>query len=358
MMLGKTGAGKTQIAMGLIQKKVTQPLLPTKGIQTLRHESEGITLVVTDPTGKDDFPNTRRSLYKDQAFILYCADLSTILDEDDQQKVKKELDLYRSQNPNGKVVLVGTHADQCKNPLETLKNLENDLRDLGVTIDHKTLEIEELQRILIPSLAKKEDLTEQSDVSEKAVKSSLKTDDPSVKEADNAIKRETSEDSIFIEAKKKLLTALKDLPEEKKQIIEKKLKHLEGRLNNEKLSSRTIEGLINSFVQTSHKTLQGEHPNVMKALLGFAAAIIVTLLAGIVGFSIGFAAGIWSGPGAFFTGLAAGEAAALATAGACVSSGLVAGGLTAWGMFRPSKEVTAVDEFAKTIQEHYSPGKK
>ncbi|KTD06712.1 ADP-ribosylation factor-like protein [Legionella jamestowniensis] len=370
MMLGKTGSGKTQVATRLIEQKVPRQLRPTVGIQTLRHafKGQGVTLEVKDTNGKGELPSIRRALYKEQAFLLYCVDLRTGFDEEGEMEVKNELDLYRAANPNGKVILVGTHGDQCKNSQEALIELENSLIELGLTIDNKVLissaedNIKELQDYLLRSLVKKADVARPSETDEKDVKSSGESGVSFDKKIADSITEETtseqkSEDSIFVNAKKTLLMALEHLPEEKKKFIEKKLSRLEEKLNKKNLSRKSIETLINSFVQGCHDTLEGQHPNVIKAVFGVAAAVIVTLLASVVGFLIGVAAGAWAGPGAFITGLIGGQMAAVATASTCASAGILAGGITTWGMFKPSKEMTAVDEFAKAIQEHYVPKK-
>ena len=87
----------------------------------------------------------------------------------------------------------------------------------------------------------------------------------------------------------------------------------------------------------------------MKAVLSVAAAAVVTLIAGFVGFGIGFAAGSWTGPGAFITGFMSGSAAAASVVGASGCLGLLAGGLAAHGLFKESKEAIALTEFAADV---------
>ena len=104
---------------------------------------------------------------------------------------------------------------------------------------------------------------------------------------------------------------------------------------------------IEEFTNKCHVILEGNHSNILNAVLTVAAIALVAVLCGIIGFAIGFAAGAWTGPGAFITGLMAGSAAAVAVVATSGSLGLAAGGLTAFGLFSDSKEMTAVNTFAK-----------
>lgn len=96
---------------------------------------------------------------------------------------------------------------------------------------------------------------------------------------------------------------------------------------------------IELFVNQSKAILQGKHSNAMNAVIRVAAVAIITILAGLIGFSFGFTAGLWIGPGAFLTGLVGMGVGA--TLGSTISMGMVG---HRW--FIESKRSSAIDQFA------------
>lgn len=105
---------------------------------------------------------------------------------------------------------------------------------------------------------------------------------------------------------------------------------------------------IDNFVTRCGHILNG-HPakKAMNFVLKLAAVAVITVIAGLIGFGIGFAAGAWSGPGAFFTGLAGGSAAAVAV----VAAAGVVGGVSAIGLFKSKAKPMQSNKAADTLKE-------
>lgn len=156
--------------------------------------------------------------------------------------------------------------------------------------------------------------------------------------------------SAFDKAMEELLNATQSLPSELRVSIELAALFLRRDLilresDDEKVAS------IDRFVTATSVWLQGKHPQVMNAVLTVAAVAAVTLLAAVIGFAIGFSLSLWSGPAAFFAGIMAGSAAATSCVATSSSLGLIAGGLTLFGMFNyHNRELNAIKDFADQVR--------
>ena len=108
---------------------------------------------------------------------------------------------------------------------------------------------------------------------------------------------------------------------------------------------------INLFVENSNERLQGKHHSLKNIILSVAITAAVTVMAAMIGFGIGFALGVWSGPGAFFTGLAAGCANALAVAGGASLFGIGTLAYTTHRFFRTTPLQASVNGVAEAANE-------
>ena len=142
----------------------------------------------------------------------------------------------------------------------------------------------------------------------------------------------------------KLEYALTNLPQEKKAAMQKQLSILKTSLRENPYMN--VSPAVNHFLTESQTILEDKHPSIMKKVLKLAIVAVVTILAALVGFGIGFAAGLWTGPGAFITGFMAGSTAAVSVA----TASIIAGGLTAHGLFKEPKELTTAKHFADEIK--------
>lgn len=139
--------------------------------------------------------------------------------------------------------------------------------------------------------------------------------------------------------------------------VAKNTQRLVSDLQNNELDQNSKLDLIDSYMKNNQKK-SGFLKNFFKGVAVVAIAAAGFVAGAVIGAGIGIAAGAWSGPGAAVTGLAGlftgaitGAAAGVA-AGAAVT-GLGAGALSAWLLFRKdqiSKGVTNVGEKSKLFQ--------
>ena len=125
-------------------------------------------------------------------------------------------------------------------------------------------------------------------------------------------------------------------------------------LNNSELSLFDKKGAIQTFEDTCNDVIGESVPmslreKVLKAVAAVAVAALVTVLAAAIGFGIGFAAGLWTGPGAFISGVLAGGAAAVTVAAASASLGVGGGVISAHGLFKPKKETLLQDSVQAVV---------
>lgn len=127
--------------------------------------------------------------------------------------------------------------------------------------------------------------------------------------------------------------------ENKLLILNAYIKELKSTLASPRKSPLEKVRALEVFQERFHG-ITGEVPShLVKALFVAITMLAVTLCAWFVGYAIGFAAGAWSGPGAFLTGLIAGEAAAASVAGIGGGLGLMAGIASTIGLFRHQRAI-------------------
>ncbi|KTC94410.1 hypothetical protein [Legionella erythra] len=108
------------------------------------------------------------------------------------------------------------------------------------------------------------------------------------------------------------------------------------------------ETIIATYLNECQIHLYGKHYRLAQAVFTVAIMATLTMAAAVVGFGIGFGLGLWSGPGAFFSGIIAGTAAAkVALASGVV--GTVAGGLIAYGLFKSNPIAQAANDVTETM---------
>lgn len=124
---------------------------------------------------------------------------------------------------------------------------------------------------------------------------------------------------------------------------------------NTKLSSvknlKELHDEYDLFANNCRKLLDNKDSNILNTILTIAAASVATVLAGGIGFGIGFALGLWTGPGAFYTALMAGSAAASATLAATGMVGMTTGVLAGYSLFKQTPEIAAVKQVLNEVDE-------
>lgn len=148
-----------------------------------------------------------------------------------------------------------------------------------------------------------------------------------------------------------LFEHLHQLPEQKLTAIKSELVVLEEQfipfdINDDSADTLQIKmNAIQNFNSRCECILEGENAKLKKALISFSVGLAVAVLTAAAGFGIGFALGFWTGPGALF----AGAATAATYLSLSTTSGAMAGGLTAYGLFKPSKEQIELEHFCKQL---------
>jgi small GTP-binding protein len=319
VFLGNKGSGKTQLAkqLELNDTKLFEPhSTPTAGVhfrKLVLNLDDKFTL--WDVSGHERYNSVLPAYHGGADIGIYCVDLT---EEIDEQHIKEKIGLFKKINPNAPVVLLGTKADEPKpNNIDVLNRIDGEgfFNNAILSSAKNGTGIQEL-RTTICTLYKER------------------------------------KNSIWENAVKKLSTNLEHLPLKKRVLINLELEKLrESVFPNPKdlVLLDTQAKAIEDFSMNCEVILEGKYAKALKAVLTVAAAAAVIVLAGLLGFGIGFALGVWSGPGAFITGIVAGSSAAVATVAASGILGLGAGGLTAHSLFKKPKEMVGVDEFKNDI---------
>lgn len=106
------------------------------------------------------------------------------------------------------------------------------------------------------------------------------------------------------------------------------------------------EHSIESFLENCDDIVCGKYSVVKNILISIAIAAAVFIFAAGMGFLMGFSLGAWTGPGAFFTGLAVGSISAIAVVVGAPVLGIGAFGVSAHTLFKPLPVETAYNEIA------------
>lgn len=158
--------------------------------------------------------------------------------------------------------------------------------------------------------------------------------------------------SIYETAKNNLLAAVKTHCSNIEYTdILSQLKQLEDQLTAPQKDIEAKTTALHLFQKNTHDLLGNSHSSVMKAVFITATAAAVTLLTWFIGFSVGFAFGVWMGPGAFISGLMAGQAAAVGITTASGAAGFSAAGATTYGLFKKFKATHEIERFSSTLAE-------
>lgn len=312
VILGNQHIGETTLARALT-KNIERNPFEEMSLSYYKHIFDEADTTLSVFAVKEAYQKEKLGLvFKDKPFVLYCVDSQAV----DITKIKNDLASFPQASPQGKIILVATQGGKKR----YLDQIQKEINAEKV-FDFSRKGFDELLEYLIPGSNKLRIVTEKQQKSEG-------------------------------ESEKILKKAITDLSQEKKDAIATNLRTLRKDISN---PTKDIVLAFERFNTNCHIILEGEHPNIMNAVLSFSAALFVMTLVSAIGFAIGFAAGLWLGPGAFLTALAGGEVAAVTVMSVASTLGVIGGGLTSWGLFKPSKEALAIDEFTQGAKEIYCP---
>jgi len=324
---GNENSGKTQLVKRLVNKQkyvFDEQLLPTKGanIHSILND-DGRYLTLLDVSGEKKNEALLPMYITDACIGVYCVDLSQAINK---KQINDKIRKFQNNNFHAPLILVGTKSDLLSS------------NELAQKIDDfKTIEIPGVLPERFITSAKHNDGIEDLLTCIKNL--------CFAKENHEHI----PEDSQWNEVKARLLVTIKTLPGKKLEKIKNYLEVLEQSLQ-ECTDVESRAKAINDFSTNCHALLEGKHPKVFNTVLTVIAVAAITIVAAIIGFGIGFGLGLWTGPGAFFTGLIGGSFAAFQLAGTVAAVGIFRGSLIAHGLFKEPKGIWEVDEFVNSAR--------
>lgn len=350
-IFGKENVGKSELVKKLHMAEyissLEQKYIPTINahhshlkIHTEENEEE-IQFELCDMPGHSRSKASTDIFSAKSNYGIYCIDLSKEMSALRIKEFKEDIELFQKINPYAKLLLVGTKNDiALPRSLEMAQEQLADIKFQAViststrTIDgtkelYDVLKIESKKKLL----PNPDDFFEFFNVVNPIIKA----------------RNRCAEDSSLYAALNNLNEQAKELPF---NIIESLGHEAETLLNN--LEDRAITDKatsINAFVEHSTLLIRDEYYTLNSAVLSIAITAAVTVIAGLIGFGIGFALGLWSGPGAFFTALAAGNACAASVVGSTTAVGLCTFAYTSLIFFRPPPILHAVERVAEQARE-------
>ncbi|MFC7782376.1 hypothetical protein [Legionella taurinensis] len=154
--------------------------------------------------------------------------------------------------------------------------------------------------------------------------------------------------SVLYHALENLEHELKSVPPETRDAIAQSAEKLMlawQRLEN----MENKDAITSTFLHECQAHVYGKHYMLAQAIVTVAIIATLTLAAAIIGFGVGFGLGLWSGPGAFFSGIVAGAAAANAVLGLSAIGG-VAGGIVSYGLFKSNPVMKAANGVTQAMK--------
>lgn len=315
VLFGKARSGKTQLAQrmtsGKFDVKEDSAII---AVQFFKKEIDSQrTLDLWVVKGDKLFNELYPFVYKGSDIGVYCIDLSENINEDE---IIQSIQSFRQFAPNAPIICVGTKSDSSKANQNALENIKS----------------KELFSSFIYTSAKDGDNVQ--DLYQLIIKL-----------CDNKLI------SQWQRAVAKLKDSLTRLPKHRTDLLKNELSVLEKSILSDDSQLKPIHRLqsIEKFTNNCEKILEGKNSKIFDAILSVAAAATVLAVTALIGFAMGVALGWWTGPGAFIMGILSGYTAATAVAGSSTVLGAVAGGVSAYRLFKPSKEINALNEFTAEV---------
>ena len=316
VIIGDLAAGKTAIFNMILNKKFAQLHFATVGFNFDKKELNDQSLLkIWDLPGDPRVTYLRPLFYSETQIALYCVDLSKQVSLSSIDVIKAEVERFRSGSAkNSRIILVRTMSDLPLSPdNETLGNIA----------------------ALVGADRYIETSAKNADNNPDAARPLL---DMLVAESERQYVQGESEsiglqNSLWEQAVNNLNTNLAGLPAYKRRELEVALTMLTIDMNKD-LSLEARAQVIQQFVTSAQAVLKNKFPSTMEIIRKVAAVAIISIMAGLIGFAFCFAV-LCTGSGAVLSGVGVGA--------------VVAGGLTAYSLFKAPKEISAVDTFVKEV---------
>lgn len=303
IILGDVHSGKTALFKKMVNSEdLFNPAYEaTIGVDGAVLKTRDKKLQLWDTSGDPRFRFVINAYLKNAHIAVYCLDLSKSLNK---EKVAKDIESFRHQlganSFNIPIILVGTKTDLISKVSDNeFIQLAHDF-DLGFKQSVKVSAasnrgISAFLKILSRLVAKSE-LTSRGSLNMNAMDEAL---------------RLLPKSSQLYKKINLLNLRLVGVSKQTQQLIGSATLALVNAIQSDK-DALSKGCAIEDFENQCINYLGGTKPFIQSAILGVAVTALVVVLFALVGFGIGFAAGVWTGPGAFITGVSAGSAAASA----------------------------------------------
>ncbi|WP_454780823.1 Rab family GTPase [Legionella sp. WA2022007384] len=318
VLLGKKGSGKTQLNYQIASQnfdfKEDSP--PSIGVDFLtRTIDPDIKVRLWDICADERFKQLNQIFYKGADVGVFCIDLTEKISE---KEIIESIKEFRQYAPHAPIICVGTKSDSPYADINALEKIKSKELFAGfITTSAKNRKhVEELFKLIHKHCE---------------------------------AKYQRSWNEVVIELEKSLM----QLPDKKTILIKEELTKLSkvilAKSDDPSVNPKAKVKAIEDFAKNCETILKDEHPNILKVVLSVAAAAVVLTVTALIGFAVGVACSWWTGPGAFFGGLLGGYTAAVAVASSSTALGVVAGSITAYSLFKPSKEMKAINDFTAEV---------
>lgn len=321
LLIGDAKSGKTHFLERMISNEYSSHYIPTVGVvsKSLRTVN-GLILRIWDTAGDEELSQFTKSFYRNADLFIYCIDFSSKID---QAKIEEQIQECRAYSPEAALIILATQMDKPEYN-----------HPPSITVDKEEIKI-------LPISTKRNLNTQQVFYYLERWASDL------------YMRRKNR----LSDARCKLITAFDTLPDNKKTKATEALDLLEEKLGKESITEEDKAQALLTFNNHCASLLKNDHPSTFKLVSELIAILAIPVLVGLIGFGVGFALGLWTGPGAFLSGIIAGQAAAVAAVAITGASTLGSAGL-GYYFFKPSPTPTpaVVTEFAAATRDCFKVG--
>ena len=351
--IGESSAGKTKLLECIFHEKHTQnykdDYQPTVAVDLFAKTVQCPTgnqmeIEAFDTSGRVQYKATTQSCSRYIHMVLYCIDLSIQITEQMIEIALNSIREFNQQCLGATLLLVGTKCDsplcQDNQAITRLRHLQQKLLEQNIELPDENCFITSAKLNLGTQALFERFSTPINPPWVQLHSDSSESEDDTTTDSLNEL-------TPWQRAFKKLCDALKNISDDTvRRTIEIEINKLSAVINT---SSKTLEdkgNAIDAFTEACQFALNGNHPTIMDNVFKCAAILAIAVITAAIGFTVGFFGGLWSGPGAFISGHVM-AVSVLAVSG-------IAAGLTSYGLFKESKEVSAIRTFAANIQNNYA----
>lgn len=282
------------------------------------------------------------SLAKGSHVAVFTVDLAQDLTENVLQSLKACIDALKENDPASKLYLLGLNFAPEAN-YTAFQNVQLSLSDykfdtiMGISENNPRASEQFMKKLT-------QDAQNISDTKIKAQQ--LEDLNNNILPMELALKRCQKESPLY-NAISELMVKTRELSAPQIRTISKATLDLLNEIENPDIKNKAT--VIQKYVDTCNDAALGKYHNLKNAVYTVALTAALTIVAALIGFGVGFALGAWSGPGAFFSGLALGNASALALVGGTTTCGFATLGYSGYKFFQPSGFTTTVHDVAKLV---------